>query len=57
MIGRYRRELSVAAAYGFILLLMVVSPSMGLPLMGIIGYPIDLITHYWAGGLRMVIGS
>jgi Zn-dependent protease len=42
---------------GFILLLMVVSPSMGLPLMGIIGYPIDLITSYWRDGLIMVIGS
>lgn len=42
---------------GFILLLMVLSPSLGLPLMSVIGYPIDLITSYWAGGLRMVIGS
>jgi Zn-dependent protease len=42
---------------GFILLLMVISPSLGLPLMGIIGYPIDLITSHWRDGLIMVIGS
>ncbi len=42
---------------GFILLLMVVSPSLGLPLMGVIAYPIDLITSYWVAGLSMVIGA
>jgi Zn-dependent protease len=42
---------------GFILLLMVVSPSMGLPLMRVIGYPIEIITSYWRDGLLMVIGS
>jgi len=41
---------------GFILLLMVVSPSLGLPLMGVIGYPIDLITSFWIQGLGMVLG-
>ena len=46
------------ARYGsFVLLLMVLSPSLGLPLMGIIGYPIDLITSYWRDGLIAVIGS
>ena len=32
----------------YILLFMVISPSLGLPLMQIIGYPISLITSYWA---------
>jgi Zn-dependent protease len=42
---------------GFILLLMVISPSLGLPLLGVVGYPIDLITSYFSRGLIMVIGS
>jgi hypothetical protein len=42
---------------GFILLLMVISPSLGLPLMSVIGYPIDLITSYWIAGLTLVIGA
>jgi hypothetical protein len=42
---------------GFVLLFLVISPSLGLPLMNVIGYPIDLITSYWIVGLSMVIGS
>jgi hypothetical protein len=42
---------------GFILLFLVISPSLGLPLMGVIGYPISLISHYWAAGLSAAIGS
>jgi Zn-dependent protease len=42
---------------GFILLLMVISPSLGLPIMSVIGYPIDLITSYWRDGLVTVLGS
>ncbi len=45
------------ARYGsFILLFLVISPSLGLPLMRVIGYPIMALTHYWARGLSMVIG-
>jgi len=46
------------ARYGsFILLFLVISPSLGLPLMRVIGYPIDLITSYWILGLGMAMGS
>jgi Zn-dependent protease len=42
--------------YGsFILLFLVISPSLGLPLMRVIGYPIDFLTIYWARGLSAVI--
>lgn len=45
------------ARYGsFILLFLVISPSLGLPMMRVIGYPIDVVTYYWARGLSMVIG-
>jgi Zn-dependent protease len=44
--------------YGsFVLLFLVISPSLGLPLMRVIGYPIDVLTFYWARGLSMAIGS
>jgi Zn-dependent protease len=44
--------------YGaFILLFLVISPSLGLPLMNIVGYPIQLLTHYWLYGIRLAIGS
>jgi Zn-dependent protease len=44
------------ARYGsFILLFLVISPSLGLPLMRIIGYPIGTITLYWARALSAVI--
>jgi Zn-dependent protease len=44
--------------YGsFVLLFLVISPSLGLPLMRIIGYPIDVLTYHWARGLSMAIGS
>jgi Zn-dependent protease len=44
------------ARYGaFILLFLVISPSLGLPLMRIIGYPIALVTDYWLRGLSSVI--
>jgi Zn-dependent protease len=44
------------ARYGsFILLFLVISPSLGLPLMRVIGYPIDFLTIYWARGLSAVI--
>jgi Zn-dependent protease len=42
---------------GYLLLFLVVSPSLGLPLMGLIGYPIDLITAYWIAGLRLAMGT
>jgi Zn-dependent protease len=43
--------------YGsFILLFLVISPSLGLPLMRVVGYPIMAITQYWVRGLSMVIG-
>jgi Zn-dependent protease len=46
------------ARYGsFILLLMVLSPSLGLPLMAIIGYPIELIVRIWRTGLLMAMGA
>jgi Zn-dependent protease len=46
------------ARYGsFILLFLVISPSLGLPLMRVIGYPIDLIMSYWILGLGMAMGS
>ena len=32
----------------YILLFMVISPSLGFPLMRLVGYPIALITSYWA---------
>jgi Zn-dependent protease len=41
----------------FILLFLVISPSLGLPLMRVIGYPISLLTYVWARGLSMAIGS
>lgn len=46
------------ARYGsFILLFLVISPSLGLPLMRVVGYPISLLTHYWLLGLNMAIGA
>ena len=46
------------ARYGsFILLFLVISPTLGLPMMRVIGYPIDAVTYYWARGLSMVMGS
>jgi Zn-dependent protease len=46
------------ARYGsFILLLMVLSPSLGLPLMAVVGYPIDLILSVWRTGLLMAMGA
>jgi len=42
---------------GFILLFLVISPSLGLPLINVIGYPINLITSYWIVGLNMAMGS
>ena len=46
------------ARYGsFILLFLVISPSLGLPMMRVIGYPIDVVTYYWARGLSLAIGS
>jgi len=46
------------ARYGaFILLFLVISPALGLPLMRMIGYPIDLITFYWVRGLNLAIGA
>jgi Zn-dependent protease len=42
---------------GFILLLLVISPSLGLPIIRLIGYPIDLITSYWIVGLSWAMGS
>lgn len=46
------------ARYGsFILLFLVISPSLGLPLMRVVGYPIRILTHYWLVGLNMAIGA
>jgi len=46
------------ARYGsFILLFLVISPSLGLPLMRVVGYPIRFLTHYWLQGLNMAIGA
>lgn len=46
------------ARYGsFILLLMVLSPSLGLPLMAVVGYPIDLILSVWRTGLLIAMGA
>lgn len=46
------------ARYGaFILLFLVISPSLGLPLMRVVGYPIRVLTHYWLLGLNMAIGA
>ena len=46
------------ARYGsFILLFLVISPSLGLPLMRFIGYPIQVVTYFWARGLTMAIGA
>ncbi len=42
---------------GIILLLLVLSPSLGMPLMNVIGYPIDLITTYWLHGINLAVGS
>jgi Zn-dependent protease len=42
---------------GIILMLLVLSPSLGLPLMNVIGYPIDLITTYWLYGINLAVGS
>jgi Zn-dependent protease len=44
--------------YGqYVLLLLVLSPSLGLPIMGVISYPIRLIAGYWVIGLSMAVGS
>ncbi len=46
------------ARYGsFILLFLVISPSLGLPLMRVVGYPISVLTRYWLLGLNMAIGA
>jgi Zn-dependent protease len=46
------------ARYGsIILLLLVLSPSLGLPIMNVIGYPIRVITTYWLVGLSMAVGT
>ena len=42
---------------GIILMLLVLSPSMGLPVMRVIGYPITVITHYWLYALNLAVGS
>ena len=42
---------------GFILLFLVISPSLGLPLIRVVGYPISLITSYWLAALNMLIGA
>ena len=48
----------VLARYGgIILMLLVLSPSLGMPLMTVIGYPIDLITTYWLYGINLAVGS
>jgi hypothetical protein len=36
---------------------LVISPSLGLPLMRVVGYPIRVLTHYWLLGLNLAIGA
>jgi Zn-dependent proteases len=43
--------------YGaFILLLLVLSPMLGLPLLGIVMYPMAIVINLWRGGLVWAIG-
>jgi Zn-dependent protease len=42
---------------GIILMLLVISPSLGAPVMQVIGYPITLITRYWLYALSLAVGS
>jgi Zn-dependent protease len=42
---------------GIILMLLVLSPSLGMPIMRIIGYPIVVITKYWLYALSLAVGS
>ncbi len=42
---------------GIILILLVLSPSLGLPVMNVIAYPIKVITPYWLLGLNLAVGS
>jgi Zn-dependent protease len=42
---------------GIMLMLLVLSPSLGLPVMNVIGYPIKVITAYWLLGLNLAVGS
>jgi Zn-dependent protease len=46
------------ARYGtMILILLVVSPALGLPIINIIAYPIDFITQFFAMGIRLGLGG
>ena len=42
---------------GIMLMLLVLSPSLGLPGMNVIAYPIRVITAYWLLGLNLAVGS
>jgi Zn-dependent protease len=42
---------------GMILLLLVLAPSLGLPILGVIGYPITLITQSWLAVLNLAVGA
>jgi Zn-dependent protease len=42
---------------GIILLLLVLAPSIGMPILSVIGYPIDLITTLFLSGINLAVGS
>ncbi len=46
------------ARYGaYILIFIVISPSLGLPLINVIGYPVDAVIGLWKAGLVLAMGS
>jgi Zn-dependent protease len=42
---------------GIILMILVLSPSLGLPIMNVISYPIRLIMGYWIRVVTLAVGS
>ncbi|MBN2574291.1 MAG: site-2 protease family protein [Deltaproteobacteria bacterium] len=42
---------------GLILLVLVLAPSLGLPILSVIAYPIRLITHYWLLVLNLAVSA
>jgi Zn-dependent protease len=46
------------ARYGtMILILLVLSPALGLPIINVIAYPIEFITRFFAAGIRLGLGG
>lgn len=46
------------ARYGtIILILLVLTPSLGLPIMKVVGYPIESLTKYFLMGINLAVGS